>query len=531
MNKKKIIIVGGGFSGVYTALYLDKFGRDTCDVELINDENYFVFQPLLPEVVSGTIGVQDAVTPLRLLLPHTRCRSAKIVGIDFVDKKIRLVQGARRLVIEREYDHIVLAAGQEPNTSIVPGLADHSLSMRNLADASSLRNHIIKSLEWADVTEVPEIKKSLLTFVVAGGGFSGIETIGEVMEMLDRVLKFYPRIKKEEIHAIVLQGGNRILPELHPKLSEYALKKLRKRNIDVYLDTQLKKCSLNCVVTSRGQTIYTRTLISTIGNSTPKFICSLPLTFERGRILASETLQASGHEDVWCLGDVAAVPSGDHSPVDQNKRPNFVPPTAQAAVQEARVCAKNIIASCQNKMLQVFRYKPRGTIASLGNYSGVGEVLGLRISGFLAWAVWRGFYILKIPSFSTKVRITLNWLYDYFFPRTIVHMSQHQKPSIYGVHIHAGDVFLRKDQLLTGVYKVISGVFELIVDQPDGSQTKTEVGKNTLLGDHITGEDCHSIAEVRAKEDSYVMICGKDDFRIFQETFAPNVQRSLEQEK
>ena len=524
MKRKKILIVGGGFGGVYTAKYLHKFAWDICDVEILSELNYFTFQPLLPEVVSGTIGGQDCVIPLRILLPNTKCRTARMIGVDFERNFIQFVQGARRLVLERRYDHLVLAVGQTPNTDIVPGLADHAMPLRTLSDAHLLRSHIIECLEWADVTEIPEIKHSLLTIVVAGGGFSGIETIGEIVEMIAKVIHFYPNISFDEIHAIVLQSGDRILPELHPKLSKYTLNKLKKRNIDIYLNTRMKHCALGCVVTDRGQKIHTRTVISTIGNTTPQLIRSLPLEFEGDRVKTQTSLLAEGRNNVWCVGDLSAIP------ILNKEAPSFVPPTAQAAVQAARTCAQNIKSACLGKPLRDFRCRHKGALVSLGRYSGAGEIFGLRISGFVAWFVWRGFYILKIPSFTAKIRITLNWLYDYIFPRTITCVPQSFKPVVYGIHIQKGDIFLRKNQILAGIYKIIRGRLEMNVENPDGTTTRKELKQDVSISQVELENEIFANGEVRALENSYIMVFRKEDYLHFKTSF-PDLLAVTEREE
>lgn len=511
-QKKKVIIIGGGFAGVYTARRLISKAKHKLDVELINTNNYFVFQPLLPEVASGTISAQDAVVPLRVLVKGVRIRQAEVVSVDKESKTVCLLQGSRQTLIHIPYDHLVITSGQEANLSFVAGMDAHAMTIKDLSDAYQIRNHILQCLEWADVTINPETKKKLLTFVVAGGGFSGVETIGEIVEMIHRALRYYPNISKQELNPVIVHSADVLLPELHQKLGKYTEKVFKKRGIQVMLGARVDSVTANEVVTNTGERIATATLISSIGNKSPKFVEQMKLALERGKLKADSALNAEGQKNIWCLGDVALIPLNN-----DKDNPEYAPPTAQFAVQEAKHCADNIVANIENKPLVPFAYKPRGSLASLGSYSGVGEVFGIRVSGIIGWAVWRGFYILKIPGFVTKLRITLNWFYDYFLPRNIVYLEQKNKPSVNYMYFSAGEVIFHQDQLLDGFYMVASGKCQLRTRDKVGQKGfKREIKAGEHFGERLLEQDHALTGDFIAIEDTILVKFEREDFLVLR---------------
>lgn len=304
---KKVLILGGGFGGVFTAKKLIKQKSIQLDIELISNNNYFIFQPLLPEVASGTISESDAVTPLRELLKGIKFRHAEVSKIDVNNRTVSVVQGYRKRSHLLKFDHLVVALGQESNLDIVPGLRDHSFTIRNLKDAYNLRNHIISCLELADVTEDLTLKNRLLKFVVVGGGFSGVETIGEIKEMVDRLLIYYPNICNKDLSFYIVESSNRLLPELTPSISKYISKVFLEEKIKIYSRTKLKEITGTSVYLENGETIPSGTTISTIGSVVSKLIKNSSLPLDRGKIITNEFLQVSKLNNVWALGDSALV--------------------------------------------------------------------------------------------------------------------------------------------------------------------------------------------------------------------------------
>jgi len=512
MSKQRIIIIGGGFAGVFAGqaitrlLKLRRGNTDGYHVELINPTNYFVFQPLLPEVVSGTINAPDAVSPLRALLPGVHFRMAEVIDLDVAKQQITLLQGSRRIPQSLSYDQLILTPGQRTDTSHLPGFAEHSFTLRDLDDAHALRNHVLQCLEHADITQNPELKQRLLTFVVVGAGFSGVETIGELKEMVHRTLRYYPNIQSEEINMILVQRGDRILPELSPQLAAYAQTDLVQRGVDVRLNSSITKATAYAVFEDDGNRISTSTLVTTVGNGPVQLATSLPFETHRGRIVADIHLRVKGHKNIWTAGDVAAVP---------NATTEITPATAQFAVRQAQQLAHNLIAELQGKPLQHFDYTPKGSMASLGNYRGVAEVFGVRISGLAAWFLWRGFYIAMLPGFATRLRVALNWLLDYFVPRNSVQIRNKPAGSAAKRLYAAGDVLFRPGQIVDGLYILISGKLES--RSSDGTFLRVikpgdHCGERSIETHHVT------VGTLSALEDSEVLVLKREDFELLYQS-------------
>ncbi len=515
MAKPKIVIVGGGFAGAFTAKNLKKMAGSLVDIELINAENYFVFQPLLPEVASGTISAPDAVTPLRYMLRGVKVRMGEVTSLEFDTNRVHFLQGSRRTPQFVAYDHLVIAVGQKTNLSHSPGFVEHSLCMRSLADAHLLRNKIIRRLEHADVTDNAELKQRLLTFVVAGGGFSGVETIGELTEMIHRTLKFYPNIEKQDIRAILIQRGDEILPELAPKLGQYATRMLEKRGVQVICGKSIASATANTVFLDDGNAIDTCTLVTTVGNGPRELTNSLKVDLNRGKIAVDENLQVVGFDNIWSLGDAALVPL----PGTIGEDPKYAPPTAQFAVREAQCVARNIANSVRQKTLTKFSYKPRGSLASIGNYRAVAEVFGLRISGLLAWLMWRAFYIGMLPGLSTRIRVALNWLFDYFLPRSIVQIAGHSQSATRYRCYAKGDVISVPGQLVDGFYTVISGCLESRIPNTSGEDFVRILGPGDHWGERSLDKHSQTVGTLTATESTRVMILAANDFINLREAF------------
>ena len=514
---KKVLIIGGGFGGVFTARHLHQLAAKKLHIELISKRNYFVFQPLLPEVAAGILNAQDAVTPLRLLLPGIHVRLAEAKSIDFQRRIVQVVQGRKKVLIPIDYDHLVIATGQVTDLSRFPGFPQHSLTMKDLSDAHALRNHIIDCLELADITQNPQLKSYALSFVVVGGGFSGVETVGEVTEMIQRTLRFYPRLRPEDVRVILVQRDQRILPELPAPLAEYAAKVLRARGVDIRLQTGVVSASATSLSTDQGETIEAMTLVTTMGNGPSPFLRALPLTLERGCIPVDRCLRLreTDKPNIWAVGDIALIPldaQGQH----------HAPPTAQFAVREAQALAKNILAVAEGHEPLPFRYRPKGSLASLGKYKGVAQVFGVNLSGLPAWLFWRAIYLAMLPGFSTRLRVMLNWLFDYFMPRTIVQMRQAGQPACRQVHYAKGETVCERDQLLEGFHIVVSGSLEMRIPGPAGGE---DFIKHYAPGEHwgerIIESDCLSTGTVTALEDSVVLVVQRGDFERLRDSFPP----------
>ena len=501
----RIVIIGAGFGGAYAAKYLHRKIGHEHTIEVINRDNYFVFQPLLPEVASGVINIQDAVTPLRLMLKGIEVRLAEVIDIDRQQQCVYVSQGPDATLIRVCYDHLVIATGLKPELSRLPGFTEHALTMKNLSDAYKLRNHVIECLENADMEEDKKAISGHLTFVVGGGGFSGVETIGELQEMIHRTLRFYPHIKKEQIRMVLVHSGERILPEMRPRLSEYVQKKLEKRGIEIRTNSRLTNMTDESVELNDGSLIMCRTVVSTVGNSLPNLIQNLKLPTTRGRLQVDNKLRIAGLARVWALGDVALVPN-------TVEKYNPCPPTAQFATRQARCLARNIAADIRNRPLKAFSYYPKGSLASIGDYRGVAEINTVRLSGLSAWLLWRTVYLAMFPGFISRLRIALNWLLDYFAPRNIVYIQQHLPSSTCFMRFRKGDTVFESGQILKGLYVVVTGHLQLEVVEDEGDVFKRQIFAGDHFGERTIAKDILTTGRLTAIEDSRLMFIARSDF-------------------
>ena len=516
----RILVLGGGFAGMFAARELHRRLGRRAEVELINDVNYFVFQPLLPEVAAGAVSIRDAVAPLRRLLPGVRVRQAQIWDIDLGRKIAVIFQGLQRRYTEVAFDHLVLALGQGVDLSRFPGLADHALPMKTLPDAMALRNHVIDKLEHADITALPEVKKQLLTFTVIGGGFSGVETAGEMKDLIDRSLEFYPNIDPKEVRILVIEFADRLLGELPPSLGDYARRFFEKRGIEVRLNTGVREATGTEIVTSAGEVIGTRTVVATIGNAPSPMVAKLALPNDRGRVRTERTLRVEGRADIWALGDAALIPLVDAP----SAREHYAPPTAQFAVREARHLARNVEATLEGRPLEPFVYSSKGALASLGGVRGVAEVYGIRLAGFPAWLLWRSYYLSFVPGFTTKVRIAVQWLLDLVLGRSTVQTGHGRPRATRYIRYRAGDRVFEEGNRADGFYAVIEGAFEQRVRVPGGSEQVRRIDAGGHFGERVLLGEGMRTGTVRALEDSVVLVVEAEDFKRLTEALPPMKQ-------
>jgi NADH:ubiquinone reductase (H+-translocating) len=411
-KKTRIVIAGGGFAGLYAAKQLDGTLAQQKDVEvtLISRENFILFTPMLHEVAAGDLSPSDIVNPLRRILSHVNVVQGEIYAIDVAKKKVRCLGGLRDVELEFEFDHLLLALGAETNFFGIPGVRDWAVTMKSLADAALLRNRMVALLEEASLHNDRATQRELLTFITAGGGFSGAETTGAINDFLRETARFYPGIKEEIIRIVLVHAGEHILPELGKELGRYAEQKLRNRGVEVIDGALVTSYDGSTVEMNNGRSIPAATLIWTAGAKPSPVIEGLPWDKQRGRLLVDECLAVAGVPGLWAVGDCAAVPDGGGG---------FYPPTAQHAMREAVAAAKNIARAVVGEPLKPFHYKTIGMLASIGHHSGVAMLFGIKFSGFIAWWMWRSVYLLKLPRLAKKIRVMMDWTLDLLFGRDI----------------------------------------------------------------------------------------------------------------
>jgi NADH dehydrogenase len=420
-GKRRILILGGGFGGAYTALHLEKRLAGVPDVEILlaARENFVLFTPMLHEVAGGDVALTDIVQPLRKMLRRTRVVIVDIESIDLVRKRVRILQRDLAQAFELDYDQLVLAMGAVPNF------------YRTLGDAILLRNRLIEALDVADNHPDETERRAMLSVVVAGGGFAGAETAGAVNDLLREAIKFYPNLREDMLRVGLVHPGEVILPELGESLGRYAQKQLGRRGVLIRLKTSVTGYDGKELTLNDGTRIPTRLVIWTAGITPSPLLAGLPLALQRGHVLSNDFLQVPDWPGVWALGDCAFVP-------DSTNPGKFCPPTAQHAIRQAAVLAHNIVAGMRGQPLRPFRFKTLGMLAAIGRHAGVAEILGVKFSGIIAWGLWRAIYLGKLPGLQKKVRVALDWTLDLLFSKDIVElptlpsptMSETEEPSI-----------------------------------------------------------------------------------------------------
>lgn len=414
--KKNLVIVGGGFAGVTLARKLEGILPQDWDIFLLSKTNFITYNPLLPEVIGASVLPGHVQAPYRLILKRTRIRMVVVDRIDYQTKRIHYHNDRQA---DLHFDQLVFCAGVQANTQMLSGLNQHSLPLKTVGDALKIRNQIVERLEQATIHPDVERRKQLTTFVVLGGGFSGVETAGELEDFLKSAQRYYKNVDREDCRIILIHGTDRLLPELSPKLSEITYKNFQKRGIEILLNERAESIEHEKVLLKSGQTIEGATIICTIGTTPHVFIESDVLPTERGKIVSQDDMSvdtgAAGVDGIWAIGDCALVPNA--------KSGALCPPTAQFADRQAKVLAKNIVAKLNGNKTQAFSYKPQGMLASIGHNKAVAEVFGLRFSGLIGFMLWRGVYLMKVPTLARKVRLFLEWNWAMFFPPDIAHLG------------------------------------------------------------------------------------------------------------
>ena len=406
------MIIGGGFAGTTLVQALDGRLPDGVELLLISEESHTTFNPMLPEVVGASIFPEQVVAPIRQMLSRAHFIMGRVTALN----SSRRALTCTTLAGEREigYEHLVLAFGNRARLDLLPGLADHALPLKTVGDAMHIRNVVLRRLARIELEDAPDMRRALGHFVVIGGGFSGVEVAGELVDCLKSIRRYYPRTNGYEPKITLLQDLPRLLPELPEKLGRAAHRSLAKRGVVVRTGVRAAAISDRGVRLADGEFIAANTVLCTIGTQPNPLVERSSFTVERGRIVVGADLSVPDASGVWAIGDCALI---------RNARDKaFAPPTAQFAIAEARCLARNLLSVLQGGPTSSFNYRSRGSIAAIGHRKGVGSVFGLQLSGLPAWLLWRAYYLSKMPTLGRKVRIFVEWTWGMFFPNDITHL-------------------------------------------------------------------------------------------------------------
>lgn len=442
----RILVIGGGYVGLYTALRLQRRLRrgsgagGAPGIVVVNPDPYMTYQPFLPEAAAGSISPRHVVVPLRRVLPGCRVLVGEAVGVDPERRTVRVetlaaAEGAEP--VEVPYDELVLAPGSISRTLPVPGLADHGIGFRTVEEAIGLRNHVLEQLDIASSTRNAEIREAALRFVFVGGGYAGVEALAELADMARYACRYYHNIGAEELRFVLVEAADRILPEVGPEMGGYALRELRSQNIDVRLETRLDSCTGRVARLSDGSRLPTRTLVWTAGVKPHPILAEsgLPLN-GRGRLQCTAALQVQGVRHVWSAGDAAAVPDlaareaaeahGDGAGEAGGEA--LCAPNAQHAVRQAARLADNLLAALRGEPPTDYRHANAGSVASLGLHKGVAQVYGRKLTGYPAWLMHRAYHLARVPTANRKARVLAEWVLAGLFAREIVSLGSLEHP-------------------------------------------------------------------------------------------------------
>jgi NADH dehydrogenase len=432
IDLKRILILGGGFAGIKILQQLQKEFQDNIDIDItiVSRDNFFLFTPMLPEVAASAIETRHILTPIRSFCKRARFYEANIDSINLEAKEVAIRYNIGKYsntlndkIKVLKYDYLILALGGETNFFGIESASKNAFTMKTIGDALLLRNHVINMLEQADMEyENIVLQKSFMTFVVVGGGFSGVETVGELNDFVrDSVKQFYHNIDIKYVKVILVNSGPRVLPEVSDDLSEYTLTKLEKNGVQIILNNRVKEIGLDYVLLNTEEKIPSYTVVWAGGVKPSKVIIGLNCEHDKsGKIITNENLKVNGYKSIFALGDCAFI-------VDPNSGKPY-PPTAQHALREARIVSNNIINEIysnkkKKKEELVFNYKTKGMMALIGKRNGVGIVFGRKIQGFIGWIFWRLYYLGNLPTTEKKFRVMLDWFIDLFFKRDITRLK------------------------------------------------------------------------------------------------------------
>jgi NADH:ubiquinone reductase (H+-translocating) len=399
------LILGGGFAGGYVARLLGKRGAT-----IVSPENFMLYTPMLPEAASGTLEPRHVVVPLRMMCPHADLILGRATGLDQTRRSVRVETDDGLLTLE--YENLVVALGAISRILPIPGLADHALGFKTLADAIQLRNHVLRRLEAATAAPSEERRRRELTFVFVGAGYAGVEALAELSDLVRDALRYYPTLRHVPQHWVLVDAAPKILPEIPRSLGDYAARQLEKRGVDIRVNTTLETVEPHAASLSDGERIHTSTVVWTAGvRANPaNELFGLPLD-ERGRMLVEPTLQVQGTPSVWSLGDGARVPN-------LATPGEFDPPTSQHALRQARRLVKNLTGKPEP-----YRYRMLGQVATLGRYKGIAQIPGALLRGFPGWFVTRSYHLYQLPLLTRKLRVVVDWTTALFFRRDIAELS------------------------------------------------------------------------------------------------------------
>ncbi|HQY37366.1 MAG TPA: FAD-dependent oxidoreductase [Pseudomonadota bacterium] len=514
MAAPRILIIGGGFAGVKCAQTLLRRMRGKAEVVVFSRDNHLVFQPLLPDVAGSSLNPRAIAPPLRQLLPGATCRTEEVLEIDRARSEI-VHEGHDGAPRRMRYDHLVIACGNVVNLNLLPGMANHALPLKTIGDAIAMRAHLMRQLEKADLAEDPEQRRFYLTFVVVGGGFSGVEVAGEINDLVRGARPRFPNIGRDEVMVTLLHGRPQLLPEVSPKLRDFARRRMERRGIRVITEASVVEVSSRGATLHDGTKVEGATVICTIGTAPNPLVSKLDAARERGRLVTGPDMRLPDSANVWAVGDCAIVPNAfDGTPA---------PPTAQFGERAGAQCAHNIARVLRGEATRPFHYRPVGMACGIGGREGVAELFGFKFSGFAAWWLWRSGFLAKIPSLAQKIKVGLDWAWELVFARDLSHFRPAQTDPVNKAHYGPGEELFTNGQPPKALYSIESGEAEVVqrAERGDDCRVLMTLGPGALVGEATVAGHAGSRISVRAKSALDVYVLGNDSLTRLSRALAP----------
>ena len=505
----RVVILGGGYGGVYAALKLQKAARrGRIELSLVSRNNFFLFQPMLAEVVGGHIEPPHIVNPIRRLCRFTNFFQAEIEAVDVSSGNVIIRYPGHQDYRYISYDHLLIAVGNSTDLSSLPGMAEHALPFKTLGDSLFLRNHLIGILESAEVEGDPEQKRELLTFVVVGGGYTGVEVAAEINDFVREASGSYRHVDPEEVKVVLLQGADRILPELSEDLAAFSHRLLERRGIEIRLNTRVSGATAQSALLTDGTIISTRTLVAAIGTAPNPLLDKLPCPRDaRGRLEVDEALAVPGYPGLWAAGDCAAI--------HDLRRGGTCPPTAQYALREAQHVARNILAYINGAPTRPFSHRFLGVFVPLGRFSAAAEVLGRKFSGVPAWWMYRSYYLYGLPRLERKIKVLIDWNLALLFRRDIVQQDTSRSGGLSRAHYEAGQLIFRQGEVDRSFYIILTGTVQVFRHE-DGRETSVAtLGPGEYFGEMSLLQGVSHTASVRAVTPVDLLAMNEADFTAF----------------
>jgi NADH dehydrogenase len=479
-----LVILGGGFAGVYAAQRVAKrLGKRSLSIGLIASENHMVFQPMLPEVVGGSLSPRHVVNPIRLICRETEVLKGRVCSVDLAKKVINVDGGAFTPNVNVTFDQLVFAMGADVDLTRIPGMTEHAYLMRNAGDAMKLRAAIISRMEEANLITDAQERKRLLSFVVVGGGYSGVETAGQMQDLIRGVQCYYENIRLEDTCVSLVHSGSHLLPMLSTSLADYTKGCLIKMGVNVVLNQRVRAATARSILLADGTKLTSSLIVCTVGNAPHPVIAQLgesgALPVERGKIIVESTGRVKGQDKLWAAGDCCLFPKADGG---------HCPETAQFAYRQGQLIGDNISAALQGSPLKSFTFTGLGELASIGHHMAVANIAGINFSGIVAWFMWRTIYLMKLPGFDRKLRVMTEWAFELFFPRDISLLTPQYTSPLREMHLEPGDPLFESGEPAFSLYAVKSGRVD--ITDANGDVVKSagpgdHFGERALLGDRI----------------------------------------------